>query len=214
MAKRIDHNHPTYQAKRMSGARYNGAYYYSIEIVDNIIPLVETNRPWVTVNIGRSFDNAIYFIHNNVHPEHYKFLKDYKNQILICGVPETCEKVREYGTPVYLPLSIDTEYIKRFRVEKIPGTTIYAGRKTKLQYGSIPDHVKCVYGLPRKELLRAMAPCENVYAVGRCALEAKALVCNILPYDSRFPNPGFWQVVDNREAGRALNEVIKAIDGS
>ena len=43
----IDYNHPIYKAKRenMSGFnKYNGAYYYSKDIVKNIIPKVKTDR--------------------------------------------------------------------------------------------------------------------------------------------------------------------------
>lgn len=43
----IDHNNPLYVKKRNSlinGNKYNGAYYYSREIVKNIIPLVKTDR--------------------------------------------------------------------------------------------------------------------------------------------------------------------------
>ena len=42
----IDHNHPDYKAKwkTLGEDKYNGAYYYSKEIVKNIIPNVKTDR--------------------------------------------------------------------------------------------------------------------------------------------------------------------------
>ena len=54
MPKIIDTTNPNYLIYRKlfhskgSGA-YNGAYYYSKEIVENIIPNVETERPWDTL---------------------------------------------------------------------------------------------------------------------------------------------------------------------
>ena len=50
----IDHNHPLYAKKRnnlINGNKYNGAYYYSREIVKNIIPLVKTDRNWITIRL-------------------------------------------------------------------------------------------------------------------------------------------------------------------
>ena len=74
MAKIIDHNHPRYKLQWAAAGvnRFNGAYYYSQEIVNNIIPNVQTDRPWITVNVPNlAYDRAIVFIHNNLHPEMY-----------------------------------------------------------------------------------------------------------------------------------------------
>ena len=61
-------------------------------------------------------------------------------------------------------------------------------------------------------LLAAMARCESVYAVGRCAIEAKALGVKVLPYDERFPDPEVWQVLDNSEAAEILQRKLNRID--
>ena len=86
----IDHTHPNYLRKwRNAGLnQFNGAYYYSKEIVENIIPNVETDRNWITVNVkGVGLNHAIVFIHNNLHPENYEWLKfyGYKDLVLVCG---------------------------------------------------------------------------------------------------------------------------------
>lgn len=49
----FSHLSPEYESirKNMSMGKYNGAYYYSQEIVNNIIPNVKTNRPWGTAAI-------------------------------------------------------------------------------------------------------------------------------------------------------------------
>ena len=96
----IDHNNAVYQAKRDSigDGRYNGAYYYSEEIVSKIIPNVDTDRNWVTVNVpGVGADHAIVFIHNNKKPQNYEWLSQYKDLILVCGVPQTVPKVEHLG---------------------------------------------------------------------------------------------------------------------
>ena len=63
----IDHTHPIYREKRKSlenGNQYNGAYYYSVEIVKNIIPNVITDRNWVTIRLADQPipDHSIVFI--------------------------------------------------------------------------------------------------------------------------------------------------------
>ena len=212
----FNHEHQAYKEKREKKHlnRFNGAYYYSKEITDNIIPLVKTDRNWVLVNVeGYAWDHSIVFIHNNKHPSLYSHLKDYKDLILVCGVPSTCQKVAHLGTPIYLPLSVDVDYVSQFRVSKKTKEIAYVGRKEKA-YGikfdiSWAAHIE---NLPREKLLKEMAKYKKVYAVGRCAIEAKILGCEVLPYDNRFPDPTIWQVLDNKEAAYMLQEKLNEID--
>ena len=211
----IDHTHPEYREKykRMGSNRFNGAYYYSKEIVSNIIPRVMTNRNWITINIPNvGCDHAIVFIHNNKRPEHYDWLAKHSDLILVCGIPETVEKVSHLGKAVYLPLSIDIEEVQQFKAKKSKNVA-FVGRKKKRQGIELPIGVDYLEGMPRKRLLRRLAEYEKVYAVGRCALEAKALGCEILPYDPRFPNVDRWEVKDNKEAAAILQGLLNEIDG-
>ena len=57
-----------------------------------------------------------------------------------------------------------------------------------------------------------MAMYKNIYAVGLTALEAKALGCNILPYDPRFPDPSVWKVRDIKTIYKELQKKIDKID--
>lgn len=210
----ISHEHYRYQRRRENAGanKYNGAYYYSREIVKNIIPRVETGRNWITVNLPEAgCDHAIVFVHNNLNAERYDWLKRYDDLVLVCGIPETCEKVAHLGQAIYLPLSIDTEYVKQFGAEKTKGVA-YAGRRNKRDYGNLPIGIDYLSNMPRDTLLRRMAQYEYVYAVGRTAIEARALGCTILPYDKRFPDPSIWQVVDNREAAAMLQVELDRID--
>lgn len=212
----FNHEHQAYKekSKRIHANPYNGAYYYSKEITDNIIPLVKTDRNWVLVNVeGYAYDHSIVFIHNNKCPSLYSWLEDYKDLILVCGIPSTCQKVAHLGTPIYLPLSVDIDYISKFKVNKKSKEIAYVGRKEKRQKVK-PDVLRAdkIENVPRDKMLKAMAQYKKVYAVGRCAIEAKILGCEVLPYDPRFPDPDIWQVLDNKYAAYLLQEKLDEID--
>lgn len=191
----------------------NGAFFYSQEIVKNIIPRVETDRNWITINIrGIGASHSIVFIHNNLHPENYRWLEKYDDLVVVCGVPETLWKIEHLGAPIYLPLSIDTDYVKQFKAEKTKDVA-FAGRPSKREKYKLPDGIDYLENLPREELLRKMATYKKIYAVGRTAIEARALGCEVLPYDERYPDPELWKVLDNKEAALILQARLKEIDG-
>lgn len=221
----INHNHPLYHARWLGSGinKYNGAYYYSIEICKNIIPNVNTDRNWITINIPIQnnvpqfgarcgCNHSIVFIHNNLHPEYYDWLKKYDDLVLVCGIPDTCDKVAHLGTPIYLPLSVDVAEIKRFKKEKTKESA-YVGRKAKRIDKIFSEPVDFIEGLPRDQLLSAMAEYKKVYAVGRTAIEARVLGCEIGVYDSRFPDSSIWKVIDNSDAVDILQKRIDEIDG-
>lgn len=206
----IDHTDVRYNmARRMSGInQYNGAYYYSKEICERIIPNVKTDYNWITVNIQNAgIDHAIVFVHNNLHPELYEWLKRYDDIILVCGVPETVDKMRRIGRAIYLPLSINVAEVEQYRQPKTRDTA-YAGRPGKRHGRALEAGIDYLEGIPRQALLSEMSKYKKIYAVGRTAIEAKCLGCEILPYDERFPDPDIWQVVDNLEAAKMLQEEL------
>lgn len=215
----IDHNHRKYREKwKQAGKnKYNGAFYYSKEIVKNIIPNVKTDRNWITVNLpGIGADHSIVFVHNNLHPERYDWLTKYKDIVLVCGIPETVEKVSHIGKAVYLPLSIDTEYISQFKLPKEERHGMaFVGRPAKLNIAGVnlPSGIDYIQGVKRQEMLKIMAKYEYVYAVGRTAIEAKALGCKLKAYDPRFPKVSRWKVLDNKDAAKMLQKMLDEIDG-
>lgn len=218
MTQHITHEHPIYQDKlnSLGVEKHNGAHYYSQEIVKYFIPTIKTDRTFVTVNIPRAGcpSHSIVFIHNNKNPWRYSWLKEADDLILVCGVESTCEKVKDYGTPVYLPLSVDVEYVRQFKcVEEERCGFCYAGRSSKLWNTAIPDGVDYATGCTREVLLDTMAHRQGVYAVGRTAIEAKILGCEVLPFDPRYPDPSVWQVLDSRDAARMLQKIIDKADG-
>ena len=190
----------------------NGALLYSKEIVKYFIPNIKTTRNWVTIRkVPFCYDHSIVFIHNNLHPEFYEYLSNYKDLVLVCGVPETCEKVKQYGKTIYLPLSIPVDEIKHYRSNKTKNVC-YAGRKCKFAESNLLQGIPKVEDLPREEFLKELAKYKKVYAVGRTALEAKVLGCKILPYDPRFPNPSVWEVFDTMDAVKLLQQKLDEID--
>lgn len=210
----IDHDNLWYRS-RWADARenkFNGAFYYSKEIVKNIIPLIKTDRNWVTVNTyGGAADHSIVFIHNNKHPENYQWLERYKDLILVCGVPDTCNKVKHLGKAVYLPLSVDVADVEQYKTEKTKDVA-FAGRLIKKSGLELPEGCDILGGLPRTQLLPLIAQYRRIAAVGRCAIEAMVLDCEILPYDPRFPDPSIWKIVDNKEAAVMLQDILDKID--
>lgn len=217
----IDHTHPLYANKHRSlknGNQYNGAYYYSKEIVKNIIPNVKTDRSWITIRLPEMTvhpDHAIVFIHNNRNPNYYSYLKNYKDCVLVCGLPQTAENLRFYGKTIYLPLSVDVESVKKYRVRNKTKEIAYAGRKIKLEYmnNRVAKGTEILSDMPQSKLLREMAKYKKVYASGRTAIQAKILGCEVLPHETNFPDPKFWKVIDNKDAAKMLQKMLDEIDG-
>lgn len=218
----IDHNHPLYAEKRRSmnsDGKYNGAYYYSKEIVKNIIPHVKTDRNWITIRLPEMTnhpDHSIIFIHNNRNPNYYSYLKDYKDCVLVCGLPQTADNMRFFSDKViYLPLSIDVKAVEKYKVKNKTKEVAYAGRKIKLNYmnNRVPKGVDILSGMSQSKLLREMAKYKTIYASGRTAMQAKVLGCKVLPHETNFPDSSFWKVVDNIEASKILQDKLNIIDG-
>ena len=201
----INHLSTEYQnllRKHNATVALNGAYFYSEEICKNIIPYIKTDYNWITVNCGVAMDHSIVFIHNNNEPHLYDYLKDYKDLILVISQKKTKRKVKYLSDKIiYLPLSVDVEYVKKFRKNRKAHDLAFVGRRSKRFYKTVEFNEECDYleGMERPRLLNHMALYRRVYAVGRCALEAKILDCEVLPYDSRFPDPSIWKVLDNSE---------------
>ena len=217
----IDHTNPLYTKKRnrmSQDGKYNGAYYYSKEIVKNIIPNVKTDRNWITIRLPEMTthpDHAIIFIHNNRNPNYYSYLKDYKDCVLVCSLPQTAENLSFYGKTIYLPLSVDVESVKKYKVKNKTKEIAYAGRKLKLNYmnNRVPKDTEVLSGMPQSQLLKEMAKYKKIYASGRTAIQAKILGCEVLPHETNFPDSRFWKILDNKEAAKMLQDKINIIDG-
>lgn len=221
----IDTTDPNYIAYKKifypNGAgMHNGAYYYSKDIVEHIIPNVQTWRPWDTMGMKclRSADHAIVFIHHcRSWDKVYNWLNRYTDQIYICSTKPTYEWAISRGKKaVFLPLSIDVDYVKQFKTKKTK-QACYAGNRWGFKRAdekkNIPDYVDFPpANLPREELLKFIAPYKELYAIGRCAIEGLALGCKIKPFYHDYMDPTYWRVLDCKEAAQILQEALDQID--
>lgn len=212
----IDHSHPEYVAryKKLGKGKWNGCYYYSQEIVKNIIPRVKTDRDWNTVgrDVEGMHDGMIVFLHDNATPWHYDWLKNYKDLVLVCSSTYTYESVQYWGDPILLPMSIDTEYVKQFRTEKTKDTCFVGNSWARANSNRIPDNVDFFSSMPREELLKAVAPYRKAYAIDRCAQECQVLGCELLPLQTRYGCDS-TNVLDNRDAAEMLQQILNAREG-
>lgn len=218
----FDHNRPAYQRlMALSGkSRNNGAFHYSCEIVKNIIPSIKTNRSWVTINSGECENGAIVFIHSNVEIEkNYAWLRNYNDLICVCSNKQTCKEIemRGIGKAIYLPLSVDVAEIEKHKKPAHVLQACYAGN----MYGwkqidirkYVPAGTQYLTDMSRNEFLERLSMYRVVYAIGRCAIEAKVLGCEVRTCDHRYPDPEMWQVLDNKDAAKMLQKELDKIDG-
>lgn len=200
---------------------HNGAYYYAKEIEDLILPKIKGNILIVTAG-GTLYksndipDGSVIVCHDNQNPQN-AYSKMFKKDILwICSKESTVEKLDKCGErAVYVPLSIDTEYVKKFKRKKTKDIA-YVGNPWafKADYiASLPNNVKKLSDMPREALLKEMAKYKRVIAEGRCFMEAKVLgaKCEIPKYDN--PNIGAITrtVLDSRDAVKYWREALEPI---
>lgn len=212
----ISHEDPIYIRRRnqIGDDRWNGAYYYSKEIVENIIPNVKTDRNWITIKVRKKgADHSICFIHNNVtFEETYEYMRNYKDVIYVVGLPDMVPRAQRFGQTIYLPLSVDVDYVKQFAVEEKTKDIAFVGRRATRRNWLFPEKPDYIEGLPREQLLKEMAKYRRVYAIGRTAIEARILGCDILPFHPRLMDPSLWKVLDNKEAAKILQKELISID--
>lgn len=194
----------------------NGAFYYSKELFENIVPKIKTKRNWILINAeGCCYDNSIVIIHNNKYPERYEWLKKYKNLILVCSQVHTLERMIEmhpHFHSILIPLSIDTKYVEQFKVKKKTKEIGYFGRKEKCPDSIMNnDSIDKIFGMDRDKLLKTIAKYKKVYAIGRCALEAKCLGCEVLHHDGEYENVEF-ELLDNKDIIPKFQQILNEID--
>lgn len=194
----------------------NGAYWYSKELYENIVPKIKTKRGWCLINVDNQCeDDMIVFIHNNANPERYEWLRNYKNLILVCSQPKTLRAMVEMFPKfhcIYIPLSIDTKYVKQFKAKRKTKDTAYFGRKTKCPKSiSVDEKIEKINGNDREKLLKQVAKYKKVYAIGRCALEAKCLGCKVLHHEGEYQNVEF-ELLDNKDVIPELQRLLNEID--
>lgn len=207
--------------KRKIGNIHNGAHYYGQEIEELILPHIKANV-FVVVAGGtirpRSVpDRCIFVCHHNLSPQkmYKQFLE--KDILWVCSKPSTVEKMRACGEKaVYIPLSIDTKYVEKFKTEKTRDIAFVGNFwKFKFRYlESLPDNVHQIGVLDRKRLLEEMAKYRRVIAEGRCNMEAQVLGCEVELPDYKSLNLSIdldaipREVLDSRDAVHFWRDVL------
>lgn len=202
--------------KKIGKGKHNGCYYYSKEIVDNIIPRVKTWRDWNTVgrDLEGMHDSMIVFLHDNSTPWNYEWLHKYKDLVLVCSSKYTADSVKYSGHIILLPMSIDTHYVRQFITKKTKDTCFVGNIWVKQNATQqITGKVDFFGALPREKLLKKLAKYKRAYAIDRCAIEAQVLGCELLELDTRYHCDGVGQVLDNRDAAKILQRELDKIDG-
>lgn len=208
----FSHESPEYRDNVRN--KNQGAYFYSVEICKHFIPNIKTKRNWVTVGYsGKCFNHSIVFAHSNLYPYVYEYLEPFEDLLLVCSWHQQMDAVSKWGKPVFLPMSVDIDYVKQFKRLK-DRDICFAGRMEKctdeLRYTPGLDFISEV---DRVSFLSELARYKRVYAIDRVAIEAKILGCEVLPYDKRFPDPDFWEVIDSMDAARMLQRILDEVDG-
>lgn len=195
----------------------NGAFYYAKELYDNVIPNIKTQRNWVLLNIPDCcWDNSIVFIHNNKNPERYEWLKQFKNLIVVCSNFKTLKFMIDLLPKthcIYIPLSIDIKYVEQFQSKRKTKKLGYYGRLEKCPEEILNDDgIDKIFGPDREKNLKLLSKYKDVYAIGRCAIEAKCLKCNVIHHAGEYNNISF-DLIDNSEIIPELQRLINEIDG-
>lgn len=212
----IDHNHPEYKKRRnrQGFGKYNGAYYYSKDIVKYIIPNIKTDRNWVTVRMEDIPipDHSIVFIHNNRNPNYYEYLSKYDDVVLVTSIQNTYDNMTLFSNKVILlPLSVNVKSIEHYKVKEKTKDLAFAGRRLKIN-NRVPKECDILTDMPQTQLIKEMAKYKKIYAVGRTALQAKILGCKIGVYDNMYPDPNIWKIVDCSQAVKILQKELDKID--
>ena len=197
----------------------NGALIYSMNIVKNIIPKVQTKRNWVTIDCKQCMDNAIVFIHSNVDFDRYEYLRKYKNLVLVASQNYTVQELRKRKLGdhvIYLPLSVDTKELRKYKNLKphYRGGTCYAGRPDKPYVDGLrlQGNIDMLCGLTHPDMLKRLNNYQYCYAVGITAIEAKFMGCTLLPFDKRYPDTRVWKILAPNEAAKILQKKLNKID--
>ena len=222
MALIIDTHNMNYRAYRSAWPRgkFNGAYYYAKELEKYFVPTIKTDRPWdlLGMRFTAHYHRSIIFIHHCLNwDETYPWIAKLKDPILVVSTKPTLEWAKSKGyKAIFLPLSIDVDYVSQFKTEKTKGAC-YSGNRWKFKREdedkNIPEGVDFPPAdLKREELLKFIAPYRELYAIGRCALEGIVLGCEIKPFYNKYPDPSYWKVIDSKDAAKMLQHELDTID--
>lgn len=180
---------PVYKAYRSGSSRgkNNGAYFYPLEIENDILTdFKDLNLLVITAAALRYHsrhipDGSIVVCHDYIKPliTYAKLLN--KDVLWVCSSKKAVKEFKDQNErAVFIPLSIDVDYVKQFKRRKTKDTAFVGNIWSyKKEYVNSLEDVDILTELPRDELLSKMARYKHVIAEGRCQMEALALGCKV-----------------------------------
>lgn len=213
-----DKNYVAARNRLPENARYNGLYYYAKTIEKNIVPNVETDRPWNIIGLPccGGTDNMLHFVHDNIDArKSYRWLRKFKNVVCVSNTKRSAELVADFAYSIYLPPSVDIEEVRKFgKGVKKDQDTCFAGNpwpKYRAEIDKyVPAWVHRFGAMPREEFLPIVAHYRNAYAIGVTAVECRALGCNILKRSDEF-DPEDFPLFDCKDAAKCLQHALELV---
>lgn len=203
---------------KLSAGKFNGAYFYSKEIVESFIPNINTTYNWQTINHQTAPEHCIVFVHSNNALERYDYLLKYNDVILVCSTHNSLNQLKRKGHKkvIYVPLSIDTDYLDNFKNDNEKNGTIATGNQwaftNETKKFFIKNNIKHYHDIPREQLLTLMSNAETIYAIGRTAMEAIYLGANVIQPDKEYPVEKYTTYYKQEDAIRILQQEIDKYD--
>lgn len=219
----VKSNHPAYEARRNAlpkTDRFNGAYYYSKDIEHIICPLLTTDRPINVLGIKEcgGEDHMIVFVHHYVNvAKRYAWLAQYKDLIIVSSDSQADKVLRHFGKVIHLPLSVNTEEIKKHCVEKKTEDACFYGnpwgfRRQEIEE-LVPPEVHRFGSMPREKAWDIIAKYKYCYAIGLAAIEASVLRCRLRMSRYRYPNPAqAFPILDCKQAAGMLQRALEILE--
>lgn len=210
----------SWHGQKMTG-RNNGAYWYSKEIDEIILPEFK-DLPLFVVTAGATLlkpfqvpDGAVVICHDNrTTQKSYRQL--FKKGILwVCSKHSTVNSLTSLGEKaVYVPLSIDAHYVAKYKRKNKTGDTAFVGNAWgfKKEYlASLPADIVQLSDMERVDLIREMAKYKRVIAEGRCLMEAQVLGAETeVPKYQNGLEAVYVEALDSREALPYWREALEA----
>lgn len=162
-------------------------------------------------------DNCIVFVHSNNALDRYDYLLKYKNIVLVCSTNHSKQELIAKGhrQVIYVPLSIDTEYLAKFKSETKSGTiacgnvwAFTSDTKNYFRSKGIPHY----HDLQRDELLALMGQSERVYAIGRTAMEAIYLGAEVIQPEKEYPVEKYTTYYTQDDAIKMMQEQLDNLE--
>lgn len=204
----------------LESGKWNGGYYYSMDIENHIAPKIETDRPINVLGVKTcgGTNRMLVFIHNYLDASDYFWMRKFDDVIIVSSDYNVEKPLLDVKLRViHLPLSVNVAEVAKHKITKKTQEECYVGnqwafKKQELQE-LVPPEVHRFGEMPRERMWDTIAKYKYVYAIGLCAIESRILGCRLKMSRYRYPDPEeAFKVFDLDEAAQCLNEGLKIME--